>query len=964
MNQFGIKLMLLIVVLEYSTESIKSINCKHILPSSEGRIYNGRKVRINEVPYIVQILDNPHSKPFCSGILVSSTKVITSAHCVYDIEEHSFEKRVYVRYGTAWSNLSSYPVKNVTKIIRHGNFKVFGKMNIPINDIAIIILQEPIYRSFRVGYARLPTYEFDGAFTVSIFGWGHMDVNESSSIDLLKSTMRTKRTADCVKAWNPGCFSVKHCQHICAIAEYTATGDGDSGGPVVFPDGTVVGMIMFELDLEQDPDVPPWEERLFLRLFGYLNFIHLRERDHLINNELKIKSISQNHHLPSDVGRIFNGKEAPISEVPYLVQILNASHTLPFCGGILIDHKKVVTAAHCVYCEVRKVFLYKRLFIRYGTSLIETSIYREVEVSRILLHHQYGMVRTTLVNDIVVLILNSSIPKSHNVDYAKLPYKDFDGIFTISTYGNNTGTERGDSGGPAVFNDGTVIGMSVTRVRRYTSQLIIKSSNRDHIKPSNVGRIINGRNASITEVPYLVQILDHPNALPICGGILIAPTKVITSAHCVYDDDKKSFEERLYIRYGTSLSLWSLFPVIPVSRIVVHRNYDWINQGQENDIAILILKEKILQKNGIEYARLPTYEFDGEFFVSIYGWGDVAEGGPSSYILLKTTMKTMTTSDCVKRGNRGCLSENECKIICATSDDTGGGDGDSGGPVVSYRFYLCFLRYTSQLIIKSSNHDYIKPSNVGRIINGKNVSITEVPYLVQILKDSNNSLPICGGILIAPTKVITSAHCVYNNDTQSFEERLYIRYGTPLAFWSLFPVIPVSRIVVHRNYDWINQGEENDIAILILKEKIPQKNGIEYARLPTYEFDGEFFVSIYGWGRVTDDGPRSYFLLKTTMVTMTISDCAKRGNRACLSENECKIICAVSDNTGGGDGDSGGPVVFPDGTVVGIYAEKIYTNSSMDEEEPWQERIFLRTFSYRNFISLQELRHFHKWLDT
>lgn len=194
---------------------------------------------------------------------------------------YSFEKRVYVRYGTAWSNLSSYPVKNVTKIIRHGNFKVFGKMNIPINDIAIIILQEPIYRSFRVGYARLPTYEFDGAFTVSIFGWGHMDVNESSSIDLLKSTMRTKRTADCVKAWNPGCFSVKHCQHICAIAEYTATGGGDSGGPVVFPDGTVVGMIMFELDLEQDPDVPPWEERLFLRLFGYLNFIHLRERDHL-----------------------------------------------------------------------------------------------------------------------------------------------------------------------------------------------------------------------------------------------------------------------------------------------------------------------------------------------------------------------------------------------------------------------------------------------------------------------------------------------------------------------------------------------------------------------------------------------------------------------------------------------------------------------------------------------------------
>ncbi|KAI2801681.1 hypothetical protein BLOT_009495 [Blomia tropicalis] len=283
---------------------------------------------------------------------------------------------------------------------------------------------------------------------------------------------------------------------------------------------------------------------------------------------------------------------------------------------------------------------------------------------------------------------------------------------------------------------------------------------------------------------------------------------------------------------------------------------------------------------------------------------------------------------------------------------------------ITFLFLTSFLRYTSELIIKSSDRNHIKPSNVGRIINGKNVSITEVPYLVQILKDSNKSLPICGGILIAPTKVITSAHCVYNNDTQSFEERLYIRYGTPLAFWSLFPVIPVSRIVVHRNYDWINQGEENDIAILILKEKIPQKNGIEYARLPTYEFDGEFFVSIYGWGDVAEGGPSSYFLKKTIMETMTTFDCALMENPGCISENECKIICAVSDDTGDGDGDSGGPVVFHDGTVVGMISEKFFTNDSMDEKEPWQERIFLRTFSYRNFISFQELRHFQKWLDT
>ena len=178
-----------------------------------------------------------------------------------------------------------------------------------------------------------------------------------------------------------------------------------------------------------------------------------------------------------------------------------------------------------------------------------------------------------------------------------------------------------------------------------------------------------------------------------------------------------------------------------------------------------------------------------------------------------------------------------------------------------------------------------------------------------------------------------------------------------MSFYSAFPVIPVSRIVVHRDYGLIDDLPENDIAILILKEKILETNGIEYARLPTYEFDGEFSVSLYGWGEVAEVGPVSYFLLKTTMETMTTSDCVENWYPGCLSEDECKIICAVSAVTGDGTGDSGGPVVFHDGTVVGIVMYKIFTNTSMDEEEPWQERIFLRTFSYKKFIDFRELRH-------
>ncbi|KAJ6222285.1 hypothetical protein RDWZM_000830 [Blomia tropicalis] len=100
------------------------------------------------------------------------------------------------------------------------------------------------------------------------------------------------------------------------------------------------------------------------------------------------------------------------------------------------------------------------------------------------------------------------------------------------------------------------------------------------------------------------------------------------------------------------------------------------------------------------------------------------------------------------------------------------------------------------------------------------------------------------------------------------------------------------------------------------------------------------------------------------MDTMTTSDCAKRFYPGCFSENECKIICATSDDTGDGDGDSGGPVVFHDGSVVGMIMVKVYTNESMDEKEPWQERIFLRTLSNKKFIDFRELRHLQNLLYT
>ena len=69
------------------------------------------------------------------------------------------------------------------------------------------------------------------------------------------------------------------------------------------------------------------------------------------------------------------------------------------------------------------------------------------------------------------------------------------------------------------------------------------------------------------------------------------------------------------------------------------------------------------------------------------------------------------------------------------------------------------------IVLQDKNCNKIKPSDIGRIINGRRVHVSEAPFIVQLLKNRHSNQIFCHGFLVGPDKVVTAAHCIYNVDS-------------------------------------------------------------------------------------------------------------------------------------------------------------------------------------------------------
>jgi hypothetical protein len=213
--------------------------------NAEPRIVGGHPIDISQAPWQAALTLNPaiylgnsFERQFCGGSLVTSTLIISAAHCMFD-----------PRTGAVWADGELAAVTGRTQLsssqgqeIPVSRFFLFtdGQGNPLFNgqssawDISIVELEQP---------SSSPTIKVAGADETELWavgrradvtGWGATSFQGEGSDFLLSTELTVLPEANCTRSVGPG---FDPATSICA-GVYSGIRDscqGDSGGPLVAP---------------------------------------------------------------------------------------------------------------------------------------------------------------------------------------------------------------------------------------------------------------------------------------------------------------------------------------------------------------------------------------------------------------------------------------------------------------------------------------------------------------------------------------------------------------------------------------------------------------------------------------------------------------------------------------------------------------------------------------------------------
>ncbi|MFD0279487.1 S1 family peptidase [Kitasatospora sp. NPDC127111] len=204
-------------------------------------------------------------------------------------------------------------------------------------------------------------------------------------------------------------------------------------------------------------------------------------------------------------------------------------------------------------------------------------------------------------------------------------------------------------------------------------------------------RIVGGVTASTAEHPWLVALSSRQQfgsgrSGQFCGGALVTPTKVVTAAHCFYDESRGKRVDRpgLKVVVGRDDLRGSVGREVSVGSVWIHPDYDFA--ANMNDVAVLTLSESQGARPVIDLVgQGETEPYRPGTRAQVFGWGDTNGTGNYSPTLRGVDVPIIPDQTCAQAYPGGPDGKFDARGMVCAGEEKGGRDacqGDSGGPLV------------------------------------------------------------------------------------------------------------------------------------------------------------------------------------------------------------------------------------------------------------------------------------------